>query len=317
MRHQSCSLVCAAVLGVAAIAPIGLAAQEGNTVSTPPAYSPQRTSDGQPDIQGYYYGTGTGLIEPSGFFGYGESSTGVSTGAYDGVWSADRPGRTTNRTAAPPAPGSSDGAPRRPSRTDSPDGSIPYQPWSRARKLEYIKGSVGDPRGAASIEMMDPVMRCLPAGVPRMTTGVYSYNGVQILQPAGYVVILAEWNHLYRIIPLDGRPHLSSNVRLWMGDSRGRWEGNTLVVDWTNSNGRTWLDQTGSFHSDAIHVVERFTIVDKDSMRYEATVEDPSVFSRPWKYLGSFNRAEQPDYELYEYACAEGNRAVDNALIKK
>ncbi len=146
--------------------------------------------------------------------------------------------------------------------------------------------------------------------------GVYAYNGVQFLQPPGHVVILTEWNHQARIIPLDGRPHLSKNIKLWTGDSRGRWEGNTLVVDWTNSNGRTWMDQTGSFHSDAIHVVERFTIVDKNTMRYEASIEDAKVYTRPWKFYASFDRTEQADYELYEYACAEGNRSVENSLIK-
>ncbi len=325
MRNQPFQSIVFGTAAVLALLGVGPAfGQEGSAEPKTPTYSPARTPDGQPDIQGYYYGSGTGLIEPVGFYGYGESSTGVNTGAYDGVWGADRPSQAAARTATPGAPATppaaaapgAAGQQRRPSRTDSADGSIPYQPWAREKKIEYIKGSVGDPRGAASLDMMDPVMRCLAAGVPRMTTGVYAYNGVQILQPAGYVVILAEWNHLYRIIPLDGRPHLNSKVKLWMGDSRGHWEGNTLVVDWTNSNGRTWLDQTGSFHSDAIHVIERFTIVDKDSMKYEATVEDPGIFSRPWKYLGSFNRAEQADYELFEYACTEGNRAVENALAK-
>ncbi len=311
---RSAACAAAALVLVAAMPAMG---QEGAAQPTAPAYSPSRTPDGQPDIQGYYYGTGTGLIEPAGFLGYGESSTGASTGAYDGVWGADRPSQAAARTAAPTAPAAAGAQPRRPSRTDEPDGSIPYQPWARAKKLEYIKGSVGDPRGAASIEMMDPVMRCLAAGVPRMTVGVYAYNGVQILQPAGHVVILSEWNHLYRIIPLDGRPHLSPNIKLWMGDSRGHWEGNTLVVDWTNSNGKTWLDQTGTFHTDAIHVVERFTIVDKDTMKYEALIDDASVYTRPWKFYTTFGRAEQPDYELFEYACTEGNRAVENALIKK
>jgi hypothetical protein len=310
------------------LAAVPAAAQEGSepTAST---YTPPRTPDGQPDIQGYYNGTDTTSIEPTGFMGYGESASGVRTGAYDGFWGADRPssaqvwltpGATapTKAGGAPAAPAAAaNNAPqRRPSRTDSPDGSIPFQPWARAKKIEYIKGQVGDPRGAASIDVLDPILRCLPAAPPRGTIGVYAYNGVQFLQPPGHVVIVTEWNHQARIIPLDGRPHLSKNVKLWTGDSRGRWEGNTLVVDVTNTNGRSWMDQTGSFYSDALHVVERFTIVDKDRMQYEATIEDSNVYTRPWKFYATFNRAEQSDYELFEYACAEGNRAVDNALIK-
>ncbi len=321
MSHQSFrSAAWAATAALVLLAAMPAAGQEGSEPSATSTYTPPRTPDGQPDIQGYYNGTDTTSIEPSGFLGYGESKTGARTGAYDGVWGADRPSQAAARTGAPAAPATpaaAAAAPRRPSRTDAPDGTIPFQPWARAQKLEYIKGSVGDPRGAPSIDVMDPVMRCLPAGVPRMPIGVYAYNGVQFLQPAGHVVILSEWNHLYRIIPLDGRPHLSKNIKLWMGDSRGHWEGNTLVVDWTNSNGRPWMDQTGSFHSDAIHVVERFNIVDQHTMKYEASIEDAKVYTKPWKFYATYSRAEQADYELFEYACTEGNLAVQNALMKK
>ncbi len=316
------SCACAATAALVLLAALPAAGQEGSEPAGS-TYSPPRTPDGQPDIQGYYNGTDTTSFEPQGFLGYGQGPAGTATGSYDRFWGADRPSSsaiwltpgTTNVPAGAPAAPS--GPPtRRPSRTDAPDGSIPYQPWAREKKLEYIKGQVGDPKGAASIDVLDTVLRCLPAGVPRSTIGVYAYNGVQFLQPAGHVVILTEWNHQARIIPLDGRPHLSKNIKLWNGDSRGHWEGNTLVVDWTNSNGRPWMDQTGSFHSDAIHIVERFTIVDQHSMKYEATIEDAKVYTRPWKFYANFDRAEQPDYELFEYACTEGNRAVDNALIK-
>ncbi len=314
MSHQSLrSVACAATAALVLLTAMPAAGQEGSdpTAST---YSPARTPDGQPDIQGYYNGTDTTALEPGGFQGYGGN-----TGFYDSVWGGDRPSAAAGRGAPPAQPPAGQPAQRPPvrSRTDAADGSIPFQPWARAQKLEYIKGQVADPRGAASIDVLDPVLRCLPAGVPRSTIGVYGYNGVHFLQPAGHVVILSEWNHLYRIIPLDGRPHLSSNVKLWMGDSRGHWEGNTLVVDWTNSNGRTWMDQTGSFHSDNIHVVERFTIVDANTMKYEAAIEDAKVYTKPWKFYATFNRAEQADYELFEYACTEGNLAVQNALQKK
>ena len=106
---------------------------------------------------------------------------------------------------------------------------------------------------------------------------------MQIRQIPGYVTIFYESNHVYRVIPLDGRPHAGTNVKLWMGDSRGRWEGSTLVVDVTNFNDGTWFDSHGSFHSDALHVVERWTRVSDDRIAYTVTIEDPNVFTQPWK----------------------------------
>jgi hypothetical protein len=272
------------------------------TAQTSPTFVAPRTPDGQPDMQGMYNGGDSTSIEP-----------GINmnpTGFYDRVWSQDR--AQAPAAGAPPA-GAQAGAVRR-SRTDSPDGSIPWQPWAAAKKKELREGMIGDPRGAKSLDTIDPVGRCLPAGVPR-SNYTYGYNGYQILQPPGYVIILSEWNHMYRIIPLDDRPHVSPKIRLWMGDSRGRWEGNTLVVDVSNSNGKTWMDMAGTFHTEALHVVERYSILDASTIGYEATIEDPNVFTKPWKLFATLNRAEA-GYEMYEYACHEGNRLLDNVLLK-
>jgi hypothetical protein len=139
------------------------------------------------------------------------------------------------------------------------------------------------------------------------------YNSYQILQRPGYVVILYEWNHMTRIIPIDGRPHLDSRLRFANGDSRGRWEGNTLVVDVTNFNDDAWVvghggSGPGVFHSPELHVVERFTPVDRNVIRYQATVEDPKVFTRPWTLVyDAFFRGAKT-HQLFEYACHEGNR---------
>ncbi len=128
-------------------------------------------------------------------------------------------------------------------------------------------------------------------------------SDLQILQPPGHVVFLAGFNHSYRVVPLDGRPHLPENVKLFMGDSRGRWEGNTLIVDVTNNNDKTWLDVIGSFHSDALHVVERFTVVDARTINYEATIEDPKVYTRPWKLALVLER-------IHERTLSSGKRRV-------
>ena len=160
-------------------------------------------------------------------------------------------------------------------------------PGSRGRSPRKPTFAITRSRRAA---IYDYRIRCLPAGTPRGTFFSY-YNGWQIQQPPGQVVILYEHNHLYRVIRLDGSPHPGPNIQLWMGDSIGRWEGNTLVVDVRNFTGKTWVVgdlggegmHTGSFHSPALHVVERFTFVDADNIDYEATIEDPNVFTKPWK----------------------------------
>jgi hypothetical protein len=144
-------------------------------------------------------------------------------------------------------------------------------------------------------------------------------NAYQITQTPGYVFILYEMIHEPRIIPLDGRPHVPSNVRQWNGDSRGHWEGNTLVVDTTNYNNQGSIATNaasgrikGIPQSEALHVVERFTRTDADTIMYEATIEDPDVYTKPWKIAIPLTRDD--GYKIYEYACHEGNHAVENIL---
>ena len=179
---------------------------------------------------------------------------------------------------------------------DMPDRRIPYQPWALELKQDIVE------------RFISPLAGCLPPGVPRHTIAPASH---QIIQAPGYVVYLLEYSHAYRIIPTAGGPHVPGAVKLWQADSRGRWEGNTLVVDVTNSNGLTWFDNAGNFFSDALHVVERFTLVDADTIHYEARIEDPTVYTRPWTMVSALTRNTQPGFELYEQACHEGNRAVE------
>ena len=182
---------------------------------------------------------------------------------------------------------------------DPPDGKIPYQPWALEKKKDMVAHHLFE----------DPQAHCFLSGVPRQ---MYTPFGFQILQPKGYVVLLFEAFHAYRIIPLNAGPHVPDSIRLFEGDSRGHWEGDTLVVDVTNQHGRTWFDMEANFHSDAIHVVERFTPVDADTFRYEATIEDPKVFTRPWKIAFDVGRNQEPGYEQMEYACVEGERDLQH-----
>jgi len=196
---------------------------------------------------------------------------------------------------------------RLPSRIiDPPDGLVPYQPWAAARRNQQAV----DYDTPTKPEHIDTQHRCLLSGVPRMYTIVPSYK---IVQTPGLIMFIWSEYHAYRVIPLDGRPHVAPNVKLWMGDGRGRWEGNTLVVDTTNIVGAR-LTYTGDFFSDNAHIVERFTFPSADRMIYEATVDDPTVFTRPWTM-----RAEQkrmPNEEVWESACYEGAVNPDEFLIK-
>ena len=183
---------------------------------------------------------------------------------------------------------------------DPVDGTIPYQPWAAAQKKEHFD------------KYVDANALCFVSGVPRM---LYISPINQVIQTAGYIVIAGEEAHVTRIIPMDGRPHVGEGIRLWMGNSRGRWDGNTLVIDVTNQNGKPWLDVTGDFTSHAVHVVERLALIDADTLLYEATVEDPNVFTRPWKTATFLTRETQPGFEMLEEACHEGERFGQSQLL--
>ena len=170
-----------------------------------------------------------------------------------------------------------------------------------------------------SWEYQTPWERCITRGVPAgIFPGGYG-AGYKILQVSGLVVIYYEMIHEARIIPVDGRPHPPRTIHLWNGDSRGHWEGNTLVVDITNYNDKGSIATNiasqamrGIGQSEQLHVVERFTIVDANTINYEATIDDPKMYTRPWKIAMPINRDSK--YEVFEYACHEGNRALPNTL---
>ncbi|HKC58267.1 MAG TPA: hypothetical protein VKC35_19175 [Vicinamibacterales bacterium] len=168
---------------------------------------------------------------------------------------------------------------------------IPYQPAALAKKRENY----------ANRRTADPETKCYEPGVPRITYMPYPF---QIVQTPAYVAILYEYNHVTRHIYVDGTQHPRGPIDNWlMGDSRARWEGNTLVVDVIHFTEQTWLDRAGNFHSDALHVVERYTPTDRDHIQYEVTLEDPKAFTRPWKMSMPLYRRTEPNVQLLEYEC--------------
>ncbi len=265
------------------------------------SWTPSRTAWDDPDLQGdWSFATITPLERPGEYAGRerltdeevvalnqdaltrgDQQPPPGDPGAYNAFW-FDR-GESTGRTSL---------------IVDPPDGRIPYTAEGRQRR-DTRRDLLNRP--AYGPEDRSPGERCVhhtKAGPPH-SAGGYN-NHLRLLQTPGYVVIWTEQIHDARIIPMDGRPPIAGNMRQWMGDSRGYWEGDTLVVETTNFNGKAAYQ--GS--AERLHLVERFTRVDADTLDYAYTVEDPSSYTRPW----TASIAMKPvDGELYEFACHEGN----------
>jgi hypothetical protein len=176
------------------------------------------------------------------------------------------------------------------------EGTIPYQEWALERRRQNFENRAD----------ADPLNRCYMPGVPRIMTMPFPFH---IFQTNERVAITFEWSHVFRLIYTDGYPALYAGIQSWMGDSRGHWEGDVLVVEVSDQNDRTWLDASGNFHSDALRVTERYGLVDENTLRYEATIEDENVFTRPWTIELSLHRQRDTDRVL-EYQCqAEAEEA--------
>ena len=196
---------------------------------------------------------------------------------------------------------------------DPPNGRVPSRPEAEATRdhnLEHVADSY------VHMSLWD---RCISRGVPGSMFPAGYNNAYRFLQVPGYVVILHEMIHDVRVIPLDGHPHVSPKITLWMGDSRGRWEGDTLVVETTNYNNRGWIATNAASGrvkglpvSEQLHVVERFTRVDEDTINFEVTITDPEAYTQPWTVAMPLTRDRE--YTMFEYACHEGNWAVTNIL---
>ena len=170
------------------------------------------------------------------------------------------------------------------------DAAIPYTPAAAARKAE----------NAANWIDRDPELKCYLPGIPRAMYMPYPF---QIVQSSTKIQMAYTFSNAARTIHLDKVAGPPDDT--WMGHSVGRWDGDTLVVDVTNFNDKTWFDRAGNFHSDALHVVERFTPVSADALRYEATIDDPKVFTRPWKIAMPIYRRLEPNVQLLDYPCID------------
>ena len=182
---------------------------------------------------------------------------------------------------------------------DPADGLLPYQSWA-----------VGQNKKNAAM-YVDGNALCRLSGVPRTTA--YSSDRMLVHQTPDHILFLSD-DHGYRIVSMDGRPHVGEGIRLWNGDSRGRWEANTLVIDVTNQNGKTWFDIAGNFSSESLHVVERLTLVDNNTIHYQATLTDPKVFTRPWTIAAALLRNTSRDSDMFIEECYEGERSSENII---
>jgi hypothetical protein len=281
MRIQSAYLTIASS-ALAAVLIIGTPAAFGQSQAAS-GKAQHLTADGQPDIQG--------------------------------VWRPNPGGDTYDLTGnTGPRPDfvlQGSGTPMQPTRrvVDPPNGIIPYQPWAAAKQKEE-QDNVDNP---TKPQYVDTQAHCLLEGPFR----ILIHSGFQILQAPGYVLFFSEANDEYRIVSLDGHPHVGQDIKLWQGDSRGHWESNTLVIDDSNLKAKSRLDMVGNFYSPSAHLVERFTIADAKTINYEVTVTDPTVYTKPWKLTVRFlrNPASDSGYEVYESPCHEGERSSDHMAV--
>jgi hypothetical protein len=270
---RRCGLVVSAVLCAVLTGDAGSSSAQVPRQPRPADAAIPRLPDGHPDLQGLWMKSAGGY-------------QGLFIGSLDGTnFAAPGGGRGDGRG------GRGGGAPAAP--------QYEYTPEAEAEKRDRLRRGYEDPEA-----------RCHLPGVPRALDQPAGLYPVQIVQDEKFVALLHEAMHDVRIIPTDNSRH-PRNYWAWDGDSRGRWEGDTFVVDVSNFNGRTWLDMAGNFVDDHEHVLERFTLIDRDTILYEATVTDPTVFVKPVHMRFTLKRvpAEQ---QILEYSCLEGERSLQH-----
>jgi hypothetical protein len=215
-----------------------------------------------------------------------------TTPDFRGIWQA----RGTAHVNIEGHPGENGIAPSASIIVDPPDGKIPYRPEALAKRDENYRA-----RATA-----DPSLKCYQAGVPRAT---YLATPLQILQSPGNFAIVYQENHAFRVFHPDSRPHFDA-ADWWMGDTRYRWDGDTLVADVVAQTDQHWLDQAGNYHSTDFHLVERYRMTDADTLQYEAVMEDPTVYSRPWTLRTTLHRIKEAGARIIEDECLDDEHGV-------
>jgi len=293
-------------------------------------YTPPRTVDGQPDLQGVWLSnSATPLERPKALEGRarltdaevaefrrradrlfrgGNSDFAVGDGVYQAILSNPSTYRNPNATHGAAEMVDLEFDNRTSLIVDPADGQLPPTTAEGRARQQAVAAAFAQPSRAADT---GNAIRCISWGVPRLggRYGAGDLSYYEIVQAPGYVVLSAEAGHEARIIPVDGRPHLGQNLRQWNGDSRGRWAGNTLVVETTNFSSKSFF--MGA--TDNLHVIERFTRTAPDHVEYEITVTDPTTWTRPWTAMMPLRQRHET---LFEYACHEGNYHQISGIVR-
>jgi hypothetical protein len=256
-----------------------------------------RTPDGQPDLQGIWVNFDSTPFEAP--IGEAPATRNAAADVGPAPEFADYNSPTSKR--------------RRAMVVDPPDGRVPVMKWAEDKR-DYDIAHIPD-----APEHETPWVRCITRGYPAGMFPAGYNNAYQIIQTPGYVVMVFEMIHETRIIPIDGRPRLGDAIKQWNGEPRGRWEGDTLVVESTNYNDKGSIATSaatgrmrGIPQTESMRVLERFTRVDANTINYTVTIEDPKVYTKPWTVALPLNRDD--NYQMFEYSCHEGNYALPNAL---
>jgi len=326
MRYIPAVAMIAPLIALAQTPATSPAAKPAAKVASSKAWTQPKTPWGDPDIQGMWPGAwGIPLQRPKNL-GTRATLTDEELAQREAAAAkqaaADRQEFATGQERigiGPPSYWTERGHPAKQTSLiiDPPDGQIPaLTPEAKARTL----ATPAEWKGVAnSWEDLNLYYRCITRGViGTMLPAVYD-NGNQIVQAPGYVVIRQEMIHETRVIPLDGRPLVVQTIREYMGYARGHWEGNTLVVETTNFTGKTSIGSNGvsyngqgGHHTESLKLIERFTRVDANTLNYQATIDDPNTWTKPWTFLLPLERDD--NYGFFEYACHEGNYAMKDIL---
>ena len=327
--------LCAAAMLVTVIPLAHQARPAAQSSAGAKAYAPPRTPWGDPDLQGMWPGDISAPMQRPVEFGERATLTEEEFARREAQAKAQAAADAQQFvTARPAGRGGGIGPPDhwlergKPVRqtsliVDPPNGRLPAITAAAERRRKEARGGrgyTGEWRGEAdSYEDLNIYYRCLTRGLLGSIIPVIYGNGNEIVQGPGYVVIRHEMIHESRVIPLDGRPHAGGGIRMYMGDSRGHWEGDTLVVETTNLTDRVAIGSNGAgypgdpgYHTEGLRVTERFTRTSDTTLEYRATIDDPQTWTRPWTLLIPLTRND--DYQLFEYACHEGNHAMRNIL---